>query len=180
MELFSVKKAIENAFIKSKKLKVGFLKAYWDKVADRVSSRTTPLYIKEEVLYVAVEDSIYLHHMSMNKSRYLSKISELLKSDEIKDIRFKVGKVDLIEWKRDDEEESGEIGRETESELINLSLEEKIDVLRKKSLIREKKLFDKGYKKCSRCGNMFLGTKQRCDVCSIKREKDWEEKDDNK
>jgi hypothetical protein len=61
-------------------------------------------------------------------------------------------------------------------------LEEKINILKKKSQEREKALKLKGYKKCNICGMMFLGEGSNCKPCSLKNiaDKVLEDEDDNK
>lgn len=183
MELFNVKEAIDEAVIKSRKLKEGIIRGYWNKITDKLSTKSTPLWIKDETLYVTVEDSIYLHHMSMNKEKYLKNINILLKGNYIKEIIFKVSKVKNIEYQKEYIENSEKIKKEFKSELKDLSLEEKIEVLKKKSLEREKDLSLRGFKKCKSCGVMFLGEDNLCKLCSLKKkslDKVLEDKNDNK
>lgn len=184
MELFSVSKAIKEAFSKSRKLREGLLKAYWYKVVDRLAERTIPLYIKDGTLFIGVEDSLYLHHMSMNKGRYILKIRELLKSDEVKDIRFKITEIKIVDYGDNSDIELEEIETDRQknfnSKIENLSLEEKIAYLKEISMEREKKLLEKGYKKCTLCGRLYLGAEDRCIICCANKRLILEEKDDNK
>ena len=99
MELFSVSKEIKEAFSKSRRLREGLLKACWHKVVGRLAQKTVPLCIKDEVLFVGVEDSLYLHHMSMNKNKYILKVQEILKNNEIKDMRFKISEIKIVDRK---------------------------------------------------------------------------------
>ncbi|MCQ8211894.1 DUF721 domain-containing protein [Cetobacterium somerae] len=183
MDIMNVSEAVEEAIIKSRKLKEGIIRGHWRDIVEKLSKKSEPLWIKEGILYVLVEDSIYLHHMSMNKNKYLKKILEILKKDYVKDIRFKVSKVqncDYIDFiERNPNEDKKE---EFISELKDLSLEEKIDILKKKAKERENALKLKGYKKCDICGMMFFGEGDSCKPCSLKNiaDKILEDEDDNK
>ncbi|MGL4988688.1 MAG: DUF721 domain-containing protein [Cetobacterium sp.] len=183
MGILNVSEAVEEAIGKSSKLKEGIIRGNWEKIVDKLYSKSEPLWIKEGTLYVSVEDSIYLHHMSMSKNSYLKKILKILKTEYVKDIRFRVSKVQAYNYSVDVPIEI--VQKKSEifiSELKELTLEQKIDVLRKKAKAREQALELKGYKKCGICGIMFLGEAKTCKLCSLKDIKDkvLEDKNDNK
>ncbi|MGL4307571.1 MAG: DUF721 domain-containing protein [Cetobacterium sp.] len=181
MEIVSVKTMIETAIVKSRKLKEGIVISRWEEIVDKLALKSTPIVLKEGTLYVYVEDSIYLHHMSMNKNKYLQKIEEILKSDYVKDIRFKVGKVqkDLKYDYREvyinnnsDEDENISIDKNSLNREENVSIEEMVDHLKKMAQRREEVLLKKGYKKCNDCGSMFKGHGEYCYPCKEKNIKD--------
>ncbi|MGL5175054.1 MAG: DUF721 domain-containing protein [Cetobacterium sp.] len=182
MDIMNVSEAVEEAIIKSRKLKEGIIRGHWREIVDKLSDKSEPLWIKDGVLYVLVEDSVYLHHMSMNKNKYLRKVQDILKKDYVKDIRFKISKIQNLDYS-DYMSNEIEANRNVEfiSELRDLTLEEKIDVLKRKSKERELALVSKGYKKCDICGMMFLGDEEICKPCSLKDvvDKLLEDKDDN-
>ena len=183
MDIMNVSEAVEEAIIKSRKLKEGIIRGHWRDIVEKLSNKSEPLWIKEGILYVLVEDSIYLHHMSMNKNKYLKRIFEILKKDYIKDIRFKISKVkkcDYISYLDTNFNEDKK--EEFISEIKDLSLEEKIIILKKKAKERESALKLKGYKKCDVCGMMFFGEGDSCKPCSLKNiaDKILEDEDDNK
>ncbi|MGL4971264.1 MAG: DciA family protein [Cetobacterium sp.] len=183
MDVMNVSEAVEEAIIKSRKLKEGIIRGHWRDIVDKLSEKSEPLWIKESVLYVLVEDSMYLHHMSMNKNKYLNKVQDILKKDYVKDIRFKISKIQNLDYSEYmDKHVEEKKNEEFISELKDLTLEEKIDVLRKKAKEREQVLISKGYKKCDICGMMFLGEEDTCKPCSLKDvvDKLLEDKDDNK
>lgn len=183
MDIMNVSEAVEEAIVKSRKLKEGIIRGHWREIVEKLSKKSEPLWIKEGILYVLVEDSIYLHHMSMNKNKYLKRIQEILKKDYVKDIRFKVSKVQNCDYIDFIEKSSNEEKKEEFiSELKDLSLEEKIGILKKKAKEREDALRLKGYKKCDICGMMFFGEGSSCKPCSLKNiaDKILEDGDDNK
>lgn len=182
MEIMRVSEAIEEAILKSRKLKEGIIRGKWHVIVEKLSKKSEPLWIKDSTLYVLVEDSMYLHHMSMNKSRYLEKINELLKNEYIKDIRFKISKINNFSYESIDPKTSEIESKDFFlSELKKeLSLVEKIEILKRKSIEREKVLTEKGYTKCISCGAMFLGEEKICKPCSLKEKPIVEERNDSK
>lgn len=182
MDIMNVSEAVEEAIVKSRKLKEGIIRGHWRDIVGKLSKKSEPLWIKEGILYVVVEDSIYLHHMSMNKNKYLKRAQEILKKEYVKDIRFKVSKVQGCNYMEVMDEKNDEKKEEFISELKDLTLEEKIEVLKKRAKEREEALKLKGYKKCDICGMMFIGEGVICKPCSLKNvaDKILEDRDDNK
>ena len=61
IEIENIGRMIERAIEKSRRLKEGILKAQWKNIAGKLSEKSQVLYIKENVLYTAVENSSVLH-----------------------------------------------------------------------------------------------------------------------
>ncbi|MBC2856224.1 DUF721 domain-containing protein [Cetobacterium sp. 2A] len=168
----SVKDIVDEAIMKSRKLKEGIIKARWSEIVGKLYLKSNPLWIKEEVLYVLVEDSVFMHHMNMNKNKYIAKIEEILKDTYVKDIRFKISK---IEKAIDNKELEMYMNKNKDKpkpsvadEVIKtkgMSIEESIEYLRVISNEREQHLLNLGYKKCKRCGTMFKGEESYCLPC---------------
>ena len=66
----------------------------WNDVASTLASRTQPISISNSRLIVNVTDSVVLHALSLYKRKYVEKINLLAGRDVIKDIIFRVGKVE--------------------------------------------------------------------------------------
>ncbi len=66
----------------------------WNDVASTLASRTQPVSISNSRLIVNVTDSVVLHTLSLYKRKYVEKINLLAGRDVIKDIIFRVGKVE--------------------------------------------------------------------------------------
>lgn len=185
----SVKNAIEEAIVKSKKLKESILKGSWSEVVGEMAKKSTPLYIKEGVLFSLVEGSVFLQHMNMNKNNYIKNANKLLKGNYIKDMRFKVGKISLEDYFIEEEvrievdekidlsaEEIIEIKKSC-SDIPNIEFREKIIHLKEEALKREKSLFKKGFRKCTLCGSFYNRSEGNiCRICENKKTKDVEEK----
>ena len=66
----------------------------WNDVASTLASRTQPISISNSRLIVNVTDSVVLHTLSLYKRKYVEKINLLAGRNVIKDIIFRVGKVE--------------------------------------------------------------------------------------
>ena len=93
IEIENIGRMIERAIEKSRRLKEGILKAQWKNIAGKLSEKSQVLYIKENVLYTAVENSSVLHFMEMNKKKYIEKVNEILNADIINDMSFRISKI---------------------------------------------------------------------------------------
>lgn len=185
----SVKNAMEEAIVKSKKLKESILKARWTEVVGELAKKSTPLYLKEGVLYSLVEGPAFLQHMNMNKNKYIEKANKLLNGNYITDFRFKVGTIPIEEYFHEVETEAPDEPvveltpwekegiRESCMEIEDIDLRDKIIHLKEESLKREKYLEKKGYKKCLECGALYDRSEgDICRVCENKVGKSREEK----
>lgn len=179
----SVKEIIEEAVIKSKKLKEAMIRAKWEEIVEGLFFKSSPLYIKEGVLYVTVESSVLLQHMYMNKNKHIEKINEILKGDYISDIILKVGKIPLEEYFKDNIDSESDRPDEIESPISheeykelqksvenieNKQIKDKVLSLKIQSLKREKSLMKIGYKYCSQCGILHKNPKSLCTICENK------------
>lgn len=179
----SVKEIIEEAVIKSKKLKEAIIRAKWDEIVEGLFFKSSPLYIKEGVLYVTVESSVLLQHMYMNKNNYIKKINTILKGNYITDMIFKVGKIPLEEYFRDNIASEKEKPDEVEAALSpdeykelqksvenieNKQIKDRVLSLKVKSLKREKSLRKIGYKYCNECGILHKNPGDLCTICENK------------
>lgn len=65
----------------------------WDDVAPKMIARTQPVGIKDGKMIVSVTDSVVLHQLSLFKRKYIDKINMMLGKETVKEIIFRVGKV---------------------------------------------------------------------------------------
>lgn len=178
MNLMSVSNAIEEAVIKSRRLREGIIKGCWREIVGKVASESKPKTLKDSVLLVVVSDSMYLHHMSMNKNKYLRLINEILKDDYVKDIRFKISKIEKFDYCVRDNKKA-EKKEKFISKISKFSIEEKVEFLKKESLKREEKMLKQGFKKCRRCGTLYKGEGNYCTPCKLAKMR-LEDRDDTK
>ena len=69
----------------------------WNDVASKMAHRTQPVSISNGKLLVNVTDSVVLHTLSLYKRKYVEKINLLAGRNVIKDVIFRVGKVEQKE-----------------------------------------------------------------------------------
>lgn len=179
MELANIKRMIDSAVEKSRRLKEGILKARWQEIVGKLFFKSSVLYIKEDILYIAVENSAVLHYMELNKKKYIKNINEILKSEIIKNISFFISRIqidkELYNMYMDDNNLSDDVYFEDEDiDFKHMDISQKIEHLRKSAERRERYLIEKGYKKCKKCGALFLGDEELCKVCRLKKRADDE------
>lgn len=182
MSLVNVKEALEEAITKSNRLREGLIRGYWKEIVGKLYLKSSPLGIKEEVLFVVVEDSLYLHNMLMKKNIYIEKINEILGKKYIRDIKYRISKVHKLDYSESFTKNTENKEIKNKSKIINLSIDEKIEYLKEKAKEREDSLLKRGFKKCRECGAIFFGESEVCMPCSLKNIPKivLEEKDDNK
>lgn len=169
-EIVSIKSMIEQAVSKSRVLRISIIKGAWESIAEELAPKSEPLGIKDGILYTAVENSIYLHAMEMKKELYLSKIRRLLKGEYVIDIKYRVRKIDL-KSKIQRGDNVIVIDKTPKKEIEDfktkdMSVEESIKYLAKLAKKREDYLLkNSNYKKCRKCGRMFLGLETVCPQC---------------
>ncbi|NME36327.1 MULTISPECIES: DUF721 domain-containing protein [Fusobacterium] len=172
MRIVDMEGMIEEAMKKSKTLRIAILIGSWEEIVGKFYKVSEIIGFKDDVLYIKVESSSYLHYMNGKKVEYIEKINQFLGNEYIKNIVFKIGKIN-IEYKFQLEKIKKEF-QETKDEKIiipekfeveNKSIEDSIKYLKRLSKNREKILLEKGYKKCNICGSIFLGSGNICDSC---------------
>lgn len=178
-KLSNVSDMIDTAVGKSRRLKEGILKAEWEKIVGKICERCQPDYIKEKILYIRAESPIFIHHLTMEKSKYIEKINEYFEEVVVEDIVVKAGKLDENREEYLDREREEEVTNEqqlikdeeldklksSDVEKRNLGIMEKIAYLRRIAMEREEYLLSHGYKKCKVCGMLYEGEEEFCKVC---------------
>lgn len=170
-EIISIKTMIDRAAAKSSVLRISLIKGAWKSITEELSLKSEPLGIKDGILYIVVENSIYLHAMRMKKKIYISRINRFLKGEYVIDIKYRAGKIDLHS-KIQRGEETILINEDSTEKKIkdyktkNMSVEESIGYLAGLAKKREEFLLkNTPYKRCRKCRRMFLGIEETCPEC---------------
>ena len=74
----------------------------WDDVASSLAARTEPVGISQGRMAVNVTDSVVMHQLMFYKKKYIDKINMMLGKCTVKDIVFRVGKVEKRRGMRDE------------------------------------------------------------------------------
>ena len=77
----------------------------WDDVASNLASRTEAVGISSGRMSVNVTDSVILHQLTFYKRKYIDKINLMLGKRIVKDIVFRVGKIEKEKPAREDRED---------------------------------------------------------------------------
>lgn len=180
-KLNSVSNMIDTAVGKSRRLKEGILKAEWEKIVGKICNECQPDYIKDGILYISVKSPFFIHHLTMEKGKYIQKINEYFGENIVTDISVRTGKLNekrdeyLAKENKEEIEEKQETHIKKEEVLSdlensnteerNLGILEKIAYLQKIAKEREEYLLSHGYKKCKICGMLYEGEEDFCKVC---------------
>lgn len=172
MKIVELDNMILDAIKKSNTLRIAILTGKWEEIVGKVHKISEVVGIKDMVLYVRVESSTYLHYMNMKKFEYIDKINKYFQGEYIKNIIFKIGKIN-IENKFEIEKLNNEYEEKLKDRRVipktykveSMSLEDSIEYLSNLSRKREEYLLGEGYSKCKECGSIFLGKRDLCDRC---------------
>ena len=185
-----LKEMVETAISKSRKLKEGILRAKWENIAGELSKKSEALYIKNRVLYVAAENSMWIQHLNFKKLDLLNRCNDVLGDSYLVDIFFKAGKISLenkfmtvsdVEEEYDpqkielSQEEIGEI-RIGLVDIEDLEIREKLFRIQLNAKKKEKFLLAHGYKICSNCHTLHNSSEELCTVCENKLRQEIQEK----
>ena len=66
----------------------------WNDVASNLAARTEPTGIRQGKMIVRVTDSVILHQLTFLKSKFIHKINLMMGKRVVKDIIFRVGKIE--------------------------------------------------------------------------------------
>lgn len=181
-EMKNVKEIIDDAIKKSRKLKEGLIQGNWSSIiGEDLSKKSYVSALKDQVLFVHVENSVWLQQFSFMKQDIIKKVNAYLNLEYVKDVQFRIAKMKIEEYFKEVEDEikfepdkiflDTNIEKESEKiihEINDNALKEKIKKLLILSKKKEKFLLDKGSKKCIDCGIIFNGSQVRCTICENK------------
>jgi len=97
MEPQSIKGILENVLRRAgmdEKIEECRVLLLWDDVASNLAARTEPVGITRGRMAINVTDSVVLHQLTFYKRKYIDKINLMLGKHVIRDIVFRVGKVE--------------------------------------------------------------------------------------
>ncbi len=155
----------------------------WDEiVGEKLSNYTTPIFYKENTIFIGVISPLFMRELTFMKADILKKINESIPDSPIKNIKFKL--VSQIQKKvgrraKEDEYLSYQDIKLTQSDIdwvksvadrlkVERELKEKyVELLtfyKKNERLKEQL----GYKTCKKCGALFKGDGPLCPVCKMK------------
>lgn len=183
-----LKEVIESKIKDNVFYKLEFLKINWENIVGKnLAKRSFPLFVKEDILIIGVTSSIWSQQMLFLKNQIINNTNSKLNGEYIKNIKFKVSKYEkankYIEEKKVKEIEQINFNNISIQPFEIKQLKKAIEPIKddeiKKSIYRvsilnkkrEKYLLKNGYKKCDKCGEIFIGEGKFCIICKNKIEK---------
>ena len=133
--------AINRTGINERKLEECKALLLWDEVTPSLITRTQPVSISRGRMFINVTDSVILHQLTFYKKEYMDKINLIAGKRFVRDIVFRVGKVERrdrtaesrgeyikrlhsVELKQDEMTQIDEITAQIEDEELRNSLKE--------------------------------------------------------
>jgi hypothetical protein len=185
-----VRNIVEDALIKSRLLKEGTIRGSWKKIiGEDFAKYCFVLSVKDNILYIGVENSVWVHHLNMKKSYIIDKVNELLGINYIQDLIIRTAVQRKIEEEYTEEKDDGidlnkmplvereyQEAEQISNEIDDLNIKEHIKKLMIYSKQKEKYLKLKGYKKCSVCGTLYDGTGNICINCKNNHKQELKKK----
>lgn len=172
----------------SKKYNEQSITMHWREIAGEeiyAHSRAVSLY--RGVLLVAVDNSVWCHHLSISKNDIIHKLNSYAGEKLIIDIRFKAGNLkDYQNYENDtaeskfeqkvrfaklSEQEKDEAEQKTNS-IKNQALRRKITQIIKKDIALRKVRLDEQWKKCQNCSVLCPPEEILCPACSLQAKKE--------
>ena|GEM_PF-635889 len=184
-EMKNVKEIIDDAVKKSRKLKEGLIQGNWSSIiGEDLSKKSYVSALKDQVLFIHVENSVWLQQFSFMKQDIIRKVNAYLNLEYVKDVQLRISKMKIEEYFKEVEDEvkfepdkivlDANIEKESEEIIHDINdnvIKEKIKKLLILSKKKEKFLLDRGSQKCIDCGIIFKGSQVRCTVCENKLRK---------
>jgi len=99
MEPTSIKGILQNVLSRTgldKKIEDCRALLLWDDIASNLASSTEPVGINRGRMTVNVTDSVVLHQLTFYKEKYIDKINLMLGKRVVRDIVFRIGKVEKV------------------------------------------------------------------------------------
>ncbi len=156
---------------------------HWkDIVGAKIASHAWPVLVERDLMFVAVNNSAWCHHLSTMKEDIITKINNFVGEKVINDIRFQAGylkngqneentvetsNIKLSSVKLDENEMA--IVRSIADTAKDSELRQKIQAILAKDLALKKLRRNSSWHKCAQCGVLCPPDKQYCPVCSVKR-----------
>jgi len=76
----------------------------WNRaVGPQISSKAEPDRLKDDVLFVRVATSVWMHELQYMKQDIISKLNGILGGNPVKQIRFFIGEIEAASAKRDEQ-----------------------------------------------------------------------------
>ena len=97
-KLNNISEMIDTAVGKSRRLKEGILKAEWEKIVGKICEKCQPDYIKDKILYIRAESTFFIHHLTLEKAKYIKTINNYFDEEVVKDIVIRTGKLEKSIW----------------------------------------------------------------------------------
>ncbi|HWR44026.1 DUF721 domain-containing protein [Sporomusa sp.] len=158
---------------------------HWQEiVGDEISSHSWPVSVERGILFLAVNNPVWSHHLMMLKPGIMDKINKFLNEKLIHDIRFQAGDLRKYQNHQEDGEniailqptklnadELATIWEKTEA-IQEPNLRKKCYYMLIKQTAITKTKQKEGWQSCKRCSVLLPPGQDYCTACSIEHKQD--------
>jgi hypothetical protein len=171
-----------------KKFNLEWAMLHWRKiVGEEIAAHAAPVAVQRGVMVVAVNNSVWMHHLSMMKEEMIAKLNGFIGEKQVLDIRFQAGNLQKFQNSEQDEEKNETLAhklrkiRLDEQEMQQAhglaqniqetGLQKKILKLVQKHMAFKKLKVINHWHKCVQCDSLCPREVQYCTVCAIENRK---------
>jgi len=153
----------------------------WEEaVGEQIARLTTPLRVREGIIFVEVQNHVLAQELNMLKEEYIKKLNELLGEERVRDIRFRIGRGGVLREQEEEvrleevplsaaeQEEIEHLVSDVEDERLREALRAFFITERRIEHLRE----ERGFKRCPRCGVLHCGDGELCPYCQLEAGQD--------
>ncbi len=170
--------------------RLNYIKTTWNEIVGKnLAKKTYPIFIKNKILHIGVENSAWLQQMRMLEKNITKNINEYLNGLYVEKLKFKISKDKKSKYENTEIESINEISindivlekediyqlKKSLSKIEDYELKKRLYTVMTNNKKREKYLLANGYKKCIKCHTIFQGKDELCYSCINDKQKKFEE-----
>jgi len=174
------------------KFRVEMIFYRWDElVGSDIAAHTRPISMNHNLLFVAVNNSVWSHHLSLMKEDLIRKVNNFAQMKVVNDIKFQAGSIQRITYDEDNQIELSLAKKIkniilTPSEVLDIrNIIESVDspelrdrlfslIVKDKKLNKYKK--QQNYHPCAKCSTLCPANHKYCTICFIEARQENVEK----
>lgn len=170
----------------AKKFNLEWAMLHWLKiVGEEIAAHAVPVAVQRNVMVVAVNNSVWMHHLSMMKEEMVVKLNDFIGEKQVLDIRFQAGNSQKFQNNEQDEEKIETLANKLKKVRLDAhevqqahllaqpiqetDLQRKILKLVYKHLAFKKLKIINHWHKCAQCDSLCPREVQYCTVCAIEQ-----------
>ena len=146
----------------------------WNEVAgENMAKLAAPLRVREGIFYITVKNPVVAQQLELLKDRYIKKLNDALVDTEVKDLRFRVGKIEVVEELEEPIMEPENFDDSPVADALNEieegPLKDSLESMMRYHLTLDARRKREGFKECEQCGSYHEEKGNICYHCFAER-----------